>query len=130
MLSMSPDLLRRISGWALAAYWCLLFVVTHIPLPKLPGPEGSDKVGHLGAYLALQFLLLLWLDLSGKLVRRTWPIAIVVIWGYAVVDEVLQSFVNRHCDFWDGVADCCGSVLGVIVFLSVRRWLPSTDSPS
>ena len=111
MMEMSRESLRKLAGWLLAAYWGVLFVLTHTPLPNLPVPGGSDKVVHLVAYFGLQFLLLVWLEFGRKLNRRNWSLAIIIIWAYGILDEILQPYVNRHCDIWDCVADWCGSIV-------------------
>lgn len=69
---MSKSNMRKLSGWLLVGYWTALFVGTHIRLDKLPGPEGSDKVMHFGAYFGLQVLLLTWLTLREPLARARW----------------------------------------------------------
>lgn len=118
---MSKSKLRQLSGWLLTGYWIALFVGTHIPLPKLPGPEGSDKVLHFGAYFGLQFLLLMWLALRAPLTRAKWATAIGIVFVYGIVDEVMQPYVNRHCDVNDCIADWCGAIIAAIAFAFASR---------
>ena len=41
---------------ALATYWPVLFIITHIPVPDLARKSGmSDKIMHVLAYLILVF---------------------------------------------------------------------------
>lgn len=120
---MSPEkrlaLARAISPWALATYWTTLFVLTHVPVPH--GPPGSDKVLHVGAYSLLAFLVALVLHTRGFAMRRIVATTVLVLFAFAVFDEVTQQFVNRVCDPVDAVADWVGVIVGLIVFLPIKR---------
>lgn len=127
---MSKFKLKKLSGWLLAGYWIALFVGTHIPLGKLPVPEGSDKVMHFGAYFGLQFLLLLWLALRAPLTRVRWTAAIGMVFVFGIVDEVLQPYVNRHADVNDCIADWCGAILAATLFAVMARKLELSPAPN
>lgn len=95
-------------------YWCVLFVVTHIPPPRVGVriPRGSDKVAHFVLYLGLSVL-------GGYAIRaaRTSPIRRLIGWAivylvYAGLDEWLQSFVGRHMSLYDWLADAAGVLAG------------------
>jgi VanZ family protein len=110
---------RWVGAWAPAAAWAavlyLLSARTSLPMPRV---EGIDKVGHFFAYLILGFL-------SARASKRldTSPfLAIAVGWMYGVVDELHQSTVpGRVPSFADWIADAAGVVIGVSLYLLLRR---------
>ena len=109
----------------LVGYWCALFISTHIPMPKLGSlPQNSDKLMHFVAYAGLAFLLgARWSvssPLTGKLAGKVFGITAV----YAVIDELLQTipFLHRTGDPFDALADCIGSVIGLLLLFLVRTW--------
>lgn len=103
---------RLVAAWVV--YWCVLFVVTHIPPPRvgLRVPRGSDKVAHFVLYLGLSVI-------GGYAVRaaRTFTSGRLIGWAvvylvYAGLDEWLQSFVSRHMSLQDWLADAAGVLVG------------------
>jgi len=110
----------------LALYWPAVFVLSHIPIPRVVREaHASDKSLHFLAYMVLT--LLLWSVVKpGQKVRwrkaaAWWVLGIVMVYG--VCDELLQHFVaGRSTDARDLVADAAGAVtaLGVLSFLSFR----------
>ena len=100
--------------WGLTiAYWVGLFVLTHLPLPKLPYVPVRDKTGHFVAYalLAGALMVSLWLG------RRAAPPGVVVLGvllAYGAVDEWTQLLVNRSCELADWYADAAGAAAGVV----------------
>ncbi|NOX54815.1 MAG: hypothetical protein GXP27_10330 [Planctomycetes bacterium] len=118
--------LHRIATGILIAYWCALFVGTHIPNPErfLP-PDVSDKTLHVLAYFGLTFLLLTRDALSKPFTFRRG----VILWGavlvYAALDELLQAIpaLNRTADVGDWAADVCGAVLALGGFMICRAAL-------
>ena len=112
----------------LSIYWPAIFILTHIPVPRIAGYSGmSDKTMHFLAYLALIFFL--WLAFSPyqgvnwkKL--KVWMLFTVIIW-YGVVDEWLQGFVGRNSDPADFLADMTGAVLGLLI-LSIFSFWPAS----
>lgn len=115
---------HRSFGILLACYWGLLFLGTHLPMPRLGElPKHSDKGMHLIAYAGLSFLLLLWISTIRKLEFRHFMIVFAVTALYATADELLQIPVNRTCDIFDAIADCLGSVLGLLLAVVVRKVL-------
>jgi hypothetical protein len=77
---------------------------------------------HLGAYLILVFLL--WFAVSPD-EKVDWNKA-AVWWvlligaGYGGLDEILQSFVGRHCNVYDFFTDLAGVGGGLILFSFLR----------
>jgi VanZ family protein len=110
---------------SLLIYWPGLFVLAHIPIPQLVyKAQVSDKGLHFLAFLILVFLL--WFAISpDKKVnwRKTgvWWVLFVVVW-YGVVDEVLQDYVGRSCDFTDFLGDLAGTFAGLILFSFFTFW--------
>lgn len=127
---------HRTFGILLACYWGLLFLGTHLPMPRLSElPKHSDKGMHLIAYAGLSFLLLLWISTLRKLEFRHFVMVFAVTALYAAADELLQIPVNRTCDIYDALADCLGSVLGLLSAVFVRKvllryWEPAEFSAS
>ena len=119
---MLPDLkstgCKRVLGWMLALYWCLLFISTHAPVPSgIPLQSGMDKVLHFGAYAGLAFLLVLWRGPS------RWVGCAVILLLYSIADELLQIPVGRSCELGDLIADWCGATFGGLVAWGVFKRL-------
>jgi VanZ family protein len=124
------------SGTVLGIYWIILFVMTHLPPEILSrvlfslfsgGDEvleqGGDKRMHLLAYAGLAFLFTSWLWIRGADEFKLWTLTIVVLSGYAVLDELLQIPFGRNADFRDCLADWTGIAMGSLCFLAVRLLL-------
>ena len=97
-----------------AAYWALLFVLTHLPSVTLPDITLIDKVCHALAYATLAFaigsVLTIWRGYQARLPIWIWTLAV----SYGAIDEYTQQFVqNRSCDILDLLADATGATLGL-----------------
>ncbi len=110
---------NRLFRIALPAYWAALFIVTHTPVPDLPGVPQSDKLAHLAAYGLLAYLF--WR--FAEALRR--PVSVWFVWKaaavlcvYGALDEYLQSFVNRTADVVDWLCDAGG----VAITLGILEW--------
>jgi len=117
---------RRKYVWtALAVYWPVLFVLTHIPILDVARKSGmSDKLMHVLAYMGL--MMLVWWAVSPYQRvdwRRVkvWLILAVVVW-YGVIDEVLQGYVGRSADAVDFVADVAGTLAGLVLLWALPFW--------
>ena len=115
---MPKHLLTR--WFPLIAYCIFIFVQSGHPSPEdLPSFRFMDKMLHIAAYAVLAILfhrayqtlrirhsphLLMWLSiLSASL--------------YGISDEIHQYFVPfREADFFDGIADIIGAIIGVLVY--------------
>ena len=116
---------RRILWTLTVSYWVALFVATHAPLPRLPGPTGNDKVIHFTAYLCLSFLVGTTWYLAFPSRRRIMPLMVVVVGAaYGGFDEVTQGLVNRTPDVKDWYADCAGAAAGALVLFVLVRLFP------
>ncbi len=108
--------------WSLAiVYWIGLFILTHVPARRLPQPGVSDKIMHLAAYGVLMSLVLGANWIGGAKPRfPLWGIVVTIL-IYGALDEWLQSFVGRSCEFGDWLADATGAGLALLVMLPFRR---------
>lgn len=110
---------RWLAAWGPAAAWAafLFFMSSRSTLPVGLG-SGLDKVAHFGAYFVLGFLL----AHATTRLQRAPQVAIMLGLVYGFLDEFHQSFVpGRDASVGDWVADALGTVLGVLLFLFVRR---------
>lgn len=121
MRPLSPSW-RRWYVRILPAYWIFLFCSTHLPNPRIPGPEQSDKVLHLGSFGMLAFLFWRGCEAAGGGVgpRFVWGAAPILI-AYAGLDEYLQQFVGRGSDWADFAADSVGILVTLVVLEGLRR---------
>jgi hypothetical protein len=111
--------------WSLGIYWPVLFLLTHLPVPKIAGQSGmSDKLMHLLAYLILVFFV--WLAISPyEKVRwnrvKVWLVLAVIVW-YGAMDEWLQGRVGRQPELLDFVNDLIGALLGLGILSVLSFW--------
>ncbi len=111
-----PAILRRhrlvrFSFWIYAA---ILFTGTHWPNLHSPGPEGSDKIIHIGAF-GLWMLLAATQGWFGRRCRtRNLLRTLLVAACVCRTDEGLQAipFVHRTCAAFRLTANCMGSCSG------------------
>lgn len=98
-----------------------MLTATSIPNLSLPGPSGTDKVGHFFMYCMLGFLLQRAASPSRSM--RTLAVVLGAISAFAAADEWHQQLIpGRAADVADFVADVAGAGLGVgLAFLAARR---------
>lgn len=124
---MDFKLQRKLALIPVLVYWPVIFILSHIPIPELVyKARVSDKAIHFLAYLILAFLLWYAVGAGAKvrwLKASVWWVVLVII-GYATIDEVLQTFVGRNADIMDFVADLIGGMAGLVVF-SVFSFRPA-----
>lgn len=117
---------QKISAWLLVLYWPGLFILAHVPIPKIVQKVNiSDKSLHFCAYLVLTFLV--WSAVGGGQKvkwRRLRPWLILsMIMIYAILDEWLQSYVSgRVCDVWDFFTDMAGALSSMILASFLSFW--------
>ena len=71
-----------------------------------------DKVVHFVEYLGVGFLLINALKIQ-PLRKSHWKFALLFLFIFPVIDEVLQYFIPRRIpDIFDGVADVIGGLTG------------------
>lgn len=117
---------QKIAACVLALYWPALFVLGHIPIPRVvQEADVSDKSLHFLAYLVLTFLL--WSVVSGnqkvKWLRAAPWLVLFVIVIYGILDEWLQGYVaGRSCDVRDFFSDLAGALTGLIISSFLAFW--------
>ena len=117
---------KKIAACLLILYWPALFVLAHIPVPRVVREaDVSDKTLHFLAYLILTFLI--WSAVSGDRKvqwRRALPwLVLLVISVYAVFDELLQSYISgRTSDVRDFVTDLAGAIAVLILCSFLTFW--------
>jgi hypothetical protein len=110
---------QKISILGLILYIPGIFILTHIPIPLIVRQANvSDKFLHFLAYMILVFLM--WYSVSREeKVRwsgwRAWLVLLIAM-AYGGLDEIIQGYVGRSCDFWDFLADVEGAGAGLILF--------------
>jgi VanZ family protein len=116
--------LRNPRFWqiALAVYWLLLLVSTHLPqeTPLLP-KDGADKLLHVAAFAALAILSAVTVQrTTGRLRHRRLLYLWMALIVYAALDEWTQTFVGRYSSIKDWMADAIGAGLGLALFAWLR----------
>lgn len=114
----------RIAVVALAGYWILLFISTHIPANQLMRRiHASDKLLHATAFAGLAFLIAWAVPTNKNRLSQNVVIAAAVGVMYGGLDELLQIPVGRTADWYDFAADCFGILIGLIVYTGLRSYL-------
>lgn len=118
----------RIAIVALAGYWVLLFIGTHLPPNELLSQlRMNDKVIHGCAFAGLAFLMAWAIPTNmSKLYQNTFFAALIAV-IYAGFDEVLQIPVGRTADWKDFVADCVGVCIGLSFYTIARAAILKAD---
>jgi VanZ family protein len=117
---------RKIAAGALILYWPALFVLAHVPIPRVVREANvSDKSLHFLAYLILTFLI--WSAVSGDRKvqwRRAAPwLVLFVIAVYGILDEWLQTYISeRSCDVRDYFTDLIGAISALILSTFFTFW--------
>ena len=122
---MTLTLRKKLTLFLLLPYWVAIFILAHIPIPKLVyKAQVSDKAIHFLAYLILAFLFWFAMNPGRKVNWRkasVWFVFLITA-GYAVIDELLQGYVGRSCDAMDFAADLIGAFTGLILFSFFTFW--------
>jgi VanZ family protein len=115
---------RAIPLWILLAiYWSGIFLLTHVPGPKLPVVPLSDKIEHFLAFGALGGLLYLTLWANNRARTELAFIVLLIGLSYGAFDELTQAlpFVQRDCNFLDFCADSAGLSVAAVGMTLIRR---------
>ena len=104
-------------GYALA-----LFTATHWPRLEVPGPEGSDKVLHLGAFGTWMLCATAYAWFARPLSTRNLLLTYALALVYAAIDEGLQEFefIHRTASLNDYAANAAGITLALIALFIAR----------
>jgi VanZ family protein len=117
---------QKIAACVLVLYWPVLFILTHIPIPRVVQEANvSDKSLHFLAYLVLTFLI--WSIVSGNRKvnwRRAAPwLVLFVLIVYGILDEWLQGYVaGRSRDVHDFYMDLAGALTSLIISSFLMFW--------
>ena len=109
----------RLGILALAGYWMLIFVGTHLPGAAQFDPQVNDKIQHFGAFFLLGTLLC-YVTTSSRWLVRFATIGLVGM-TYAAVDEITQSWIpGRYPDVRDFVADSIGLWSAIACYIAAK----------
>lgn len=106
--------------WVPVAVWALLlFVLSSVPGNRYPDTDVkfADKYVHFCLYTPFGLLL-------GRWIGQQWfgILAILAGWFYGATDEIHQLWVpKRSCDIHDWMVDAVAVMVGVLLFLVIRR---------
>ena len=125
---MARLLRKKLALLCLLVYWPSLFVLAHIPIPRVVRQADlSDKTLHVLAYFILVFLLWGAIQPYQRVNWRkahVWVVLTVVVW-YGVMDEWLQGYAGRTPDVKDFAADLIGAGASLILLTLLSFW-PAT----
>lgn len=106
----------------LPSYWVFLFISTHLPKAKLPGPRGTDKVAHVLVFGLLAFCYWKFAETFGRPASSQLVVhAAIVLAVYAAFDEYLQQFVGRSTSWLDWIAGIVSIGIVLTVLETMRR---------
>jgi|SRR5947207_394319 len=125
----STRTLRRYLWTITAIYWCVMFILTHVPGEHLPDVRINDKIEHLLAYGGLGGILFLSIWASRPQWQQIGALVLAIGMAYGAIDEWLQAipFIHRDCSLLDWFADTTGLAVAVI-FLTYFRLRVSTPA--
>ena len=116
--------LVEVSLWALvAAIMVALMVVSVRPIDRESMVMGSDKVSHALAYGALACSLVAALRVGSRWsAARVAAVAFAWATAYGALNEVLQLFVGRSCEWVDALANAAGAGVVALAWLCLEAW--------
>ena len=99
--------------------WVLCIVLSLVPPPDLPGPAGSDKLGHFLAY----FMLMAWAVCVFR-TRRAHLLAALALVALGIAMEVAQASLTtlRLGDVRDAIANTLGVAVGLALTFTPLRF--------
>lgn len=106
--------------------WALCIALSLLPAIGLPGPAGSDKIGHFLAY----FTLTAWAVCTFR-TRRAHLLAALALVGLGVAMEFAQARLTtvRMGDLRDAIANTLGVAAGLsLTFTPLARTLERLDA--
>ncbi len=119
-------------NWILVIIWAgIIWLLSSIPDLKTDIPQDLllRKIAHIVEFAILALLLnrALGLHIAKTKARLVLFLATTLTLGYAILDEVHQSFVtSRHGSFFDVLIDLTGilAAIGFITFFKYRSRIP------
>lgn len=109
-------------------YIILVTILLLIPTYDLPSSHMAnlDKLVHFSIHTILAFIGLLYLfsRKNGGLSIFEISVVLFICLFYGIIIELLQYCftITRHADILDVAANFCGSILGFLVFLTVKKY--------
>lgn len=89
----------------------------------MPSFWNADKLVHFVCFGGLCFWVALGCN-TKTMPRKLIALPVMIVSVYGIIDEIHQSFVpGRESSVLDWCADTLGAVLGVFIFLSIRKLL-------
>ncbi len=107
---------RRAAVVVCVFVWIIAFTVSHAPLERLPDLHTSDKTLHFVGFFVLGSVFFLTLVVHGGNRWRRIGIVSLIMFVYALVDELTQPLVNRHADVLDFASDLVGAMGALVVW--------------
>ena len=121
-------LVARLVTVALAVYWILLILGTHLPGTSAGTVRLPDKWLHFTAYAGLAFLLATTVTAYRRPRWSTYAWMAAVLLICAALDEISQRPIpGRHADLADWLADARGIAIGLVlhrIALAIYEWMP------
>ena len=114
-----------------ALCWALvIFIQSSIPSLSPPsiGISFEDKIAHAIVFCILGYLMTraFYYSKNTRLSRNAIILSISIGLLYGISDEIHQLFVpGRYSEIWDVVADLTGILLAQVIFLSIKRRIPT-----
>ena len=103
--------------WPPVAWAAGILIATWIPgafVPRLPGPEGTDKAIHFIFFVVLAFLIERAFHAQGS--ARNGVYVILALAAFGALDEFVQQFIpGRDMELFDWMADVSGAIVGVVI---------------
>jgi VanZ family protein len=122
---MKLTLRQKITTAILSAYWGVLLIATHIPIPKIVYQANvSDLWLHFLAYLNLIFLLWFSFRPDNKVdwgSRLVWLLFVMIL-AFGGLDELTQPWSGRTCDLYDFLANTAAVITGLIILTFLAFW--------
>lgn len=115
---------RRMKGiaWATVLLYVLVAVcLTHMPHPPRDVEVVADKYLHSVGYFVYAALIYIAGGLTFPRFRWLTLTVVLLLAGWAALDEITQAYFHRDPDVHDWLADMTG-VLVAVVLLSTLRW--------
>jgi VanZ family protein len=116
---------QKITITILSAYWVVLLISTHIPIPKIVYQANvSDKWLHFLAYMNLVFLLWFSIRHDSKVSWRSrlvWLLLLAVC-AYGGLDELTQPYFGRTCDLYDFLTNVVAMITGLLILTYMVFW--------